>query len=96
MALSNGRVWCVGGFDGQQTLGETLCIDVQQLGQLKASSHSTEPQTFTHAEEDSVASIPKGESISRKEDGKLESAEGELERLTVRALPAHKLQVHER
>lgn len=41
------HLWCYGGFDGQQTLGDTLCIDIQQLGQLTASSHSTTPQTFT-------------------------------------------------
>ena len=46
IAHSSGKVWCVGGFDGQQTLGDTLCIDVQQLGQLKATSHTTQPETF--------------------------------------------------
>lgn len=46
LAYSQGSLWCLGGFDGQNTLEDTLCIDIKQLGQLEASSHTTRPQTF--------------------------------------------------
>lgn len=50
VAFIHGHVWCYGGFDGAKTLGDTLCIDIAQLGQLQASSHSTEPKTFSSSE----------------------------------------------
>lgn len=40
-------MWCVGGFDGQRTLGDTTQIDISALGKLEASSHSTTPDTFS-------------------------------------------------
>lgn len=65
MACSSGRVWCIGGFDGQQTLGDTLCIDVQQLGQLKATSHSTQPETFAQPKQEPIGNF----SASKEEPG---------------------------
>ena len=49
LAYSSQKLWCVGGFDSQKTLSETLCIDIESLGQLKASSHSTNPKTFSQS-----------------------------------------------
>jgi hypothetical protein len=46
LALSGGRLWGVGGFDGQNTLAQTFCIDLGGLGQLTATSHTPTPHTF--------------------------------------------------
>ena len=72
MTHSSGRVWCAGGFDGQQTLGDTLCIDVQQLGQLKAISHSTKPETFAQPEQESAE-----RRSTAQADGKLQDEGGD-------------------
>jgi len=46
LAFCSGCLWGVGGFDGQDTLHRTFCIDVEALGQLTATSHTPNPHTF--------------------------------------------------
>jgi len=46
LALSGSRLWGMGGFDGQNTLAQTFCIDLEGLGQLTATAHTPNPLTF--------------------------------------------------
>ena len=84
MTHSGGKVWCVGGFDGQKTLGDTLCIDVQQLGKLKATSHSTKPETFAQPEQASPErrSRKKADGHSQDASGEANSARDQLGRMS--------------